>query len=102
MGCKCPILLPYQRSKHRNLPQIFSHNIQKDVTTLSQLLQCILLSLVQYKVCTQHKPRSYLHMADWLLRQNHTADKDEEMKGKKLSIDTIKTATDIPSCISNP
>ena len=51
---------------------------KKDVATLSQKLQCILLRIDQYRVSILCKPEPDLFIADWLLRQNH--DKIKIMK----------------------
>ena len=98
-----PALLLHKRSKHHSQPQISGHNIQmikKDVAKLSQWLQCILLGTHQYNVCILYKSDPDLYIANWLLKKNHTENKDKEIKGMTLSIDTIKTMMDIPFCIS--
>ena len=40
-----------------------------------------------------------LYKADWISRHNHTESKDEEITGMNLSINVIKTCTDIPKCM---
>ena len=46
------------------------------------------------------KPGPDLFIADWLSRQNHTENKDAEILGKQLHIDTIQTTTNIPDGIT--
>ena len=41
------------------------------------------------KITTQSK-----HMANWLLTQNHTVNKEKEIKDLRLRIHSIKTMTD--------
>ena len=57
---------------HKPLVAIF----KKDITTLSQRLQQILLRIHQYRVRIVYKSRPDLFIADWLSRQNHGRDKD--------------------------
>ena len=40
--------------------------ITKDMVTLSQCLQCIMLHIHHYRVQTIYKPDPYLHIVDWL------------------------------------
>ena len=47
---------------HKPLVVIF----KKDVATLSQRLQCILLRIYQYRIKILFKPRPDLLTADWL------------------------------------
>ena len=41
-----------------------------------------------------------IYMADQILSQNHTENRDEEIKDMKLNIEAIRAATDIQICIS--
>ena len=41
-----------------------------------------------------------LFTVDWLSRQNHTKNKDAELPGMQLNIDSIQTTTNIPDCIT--
>ena len=54
---------------------------RKDVDTLSQRHQLILLRMHQYRVRITCKPGLDLFMAYWLSRQNHNKNKDEEITG---------------------
>ena len=38
-------------------------------------------------------------MADWLSRQNHNENKDKEIKGMQISINTIQLITNVPECM---
>ena len=59
---------------HKLLVSMF----KKDVATLSQHIQCILLKIHQYRVQIIYKPGPEIFIADWLLRHNHN-----EGKGKR-------------------
>ena len=41
-----------------------------------------------------------LFIADWLSRHNHTENKDEEMHGMNVKVDTIQTTMNISECMS--
>ena len=60
---------------HKPLVAIFN----KDIATLSQRLQRILLRIHQYRMRILYKPEPDLCIADWLSRQNHSENKDEEI-----------------------
>ena len=62
---------------HKPLITIF----KKDVATLSQRLQSMLLRIHQYRVRIIYKPVLDLFMADWLSRHKHSENKDEEITG---------------------
>ena len=81
---------------HKPLAAIF----KKDVATLSQKLQCILLRIHQCRIKMLYKPGSDLFIPDWLSWQNHKEDKDSEIFHKKISIDIVQTAVDTPECMS--
>ena len=81
---------------HKLLVSIF----KKDVATLSQPIQCILLKIHQYRVQIVYKPGPEIFIADWLSRHNHTEGKDKPIKGMDIWVDTIQTATDMPDCVS--
>ena len=83
-------------SDHKPLVAIF----KKNVATLSQRIQLILLRIHQYRVRITYKPGPDLFITDWLSRQNHTENKDAEMPGMQLNIDAIQTTTNIPNCIT--
>ena len=38
-------------------------------------------------------------MADWLFRQNHNENKDEEIKGMQISINAIQLTSYVPECM---
>ena len=73
--------------------------LKKDVATLSQELQRILLRIYQYRVRIIYKPRPDLFITDWLSRQNHSENKVEEIPSMQLSINTIKMTTNTPECM---
>ena len=75
-------------------------NFKKDVATLSQRLQGILLRIHQYRFSVLYKPRSNLFMGQWLSRQNHKGNKDDEILCMKININAMDTATGIPNCIT--
>ena len=69
------------------------------MATLSPRLQGILLRIHQYRVKIIYKPGPDLFIADWLCRQNHKENKDEEIAGIQVNIDTVETAINIPECM---
>ena len=81
---------------HKPLIAIF----KKDATTLSQRLQQILLRIHQYRVRIIYKPGQDLLVIDWLYRQNHNENKDEDIKGMRVSINAIQSTTNIPQCMT--
>ena len=80
---------------HTPLVAIF----KKDVATLSQWNQCILLQIHLYQVRIIYKPGSQLFIMDWLSRHNHIENKDEEICGMDM-VDGIQRSTNIPECMS--
>ena len=81
---------------HKLLISIF----KKDVATLSQWIQCILLKMHQYQVQVIYKPDPDIFIADWLSRHNHIEGKDQQIKGMELWVDVIQTTTDMSECLS--
>ena len=81
---------------HKLLISVF----KKDVATLSQMIQCILLKIHQYRVQVIYKPGPDIFIADWLSRHNHVEGKDQLIKGVELWVDIIQTTTDMPECLS--
>ena len=73
---------------------------KKDIATLSQHMQCILLKNHQYRVQIIYKPGPKIFTADWLLWHNHVEGKDKPIKDMDVRVDTIQGVTDIPECIS--
>ena len=73
---------------------------KKDVATLSQRIQCILLKVHQYRVQIIYKPGPDIFIADWLSRYNHIGGKDMPIKDMDIWVDAIQSTTDIPECIS--
>ena len=51
-------------------------------------------------MCILYMTGPDLYIANWLFRENQTKNKDEEMKGMKLSIYMITAMADIPSYMS--
>ena len=81
---------------HKLLVSIF----KKDVATLSQRIQHILLKIHQYRVQVMYKPGPDIFIADWLSRHNHAEGKDQPIKGMEIWVDAIQTTTDMPECLS--
>ena len=73
---------------------------KKDVATLSQQIQHILLKIHQYRVQIIYKPGPDIFIADWLSRHNHAEGKDQLIKGMEVWVDIIQTTTDMPECLS--
>ena len=66
---------------HKLLVSMF----KKDVATLLQHMQHILLNIHQYQVQIIYKPGPEIFIADWLLRHNHIEGKDMD-----IWVDTIQ------------
>ena len=73
---------------------------KKNVASLSQWLQHILLHRHQYKIHILCKPRQEHYITDWLSKQNHCKNKDEEISRMNLGIDVRDDCPDIPECMS--
>ena len=73
---------------------------KKDVATLSQCIQCILLKIHQYRVQIIYKPGPKIFIADWLSKHNHTEGKDKAIKGMDIWVDAIHSVMDMPECLS--
>ena len=76
---------------HKSLVAIF----KKDVATLSQHIQCILLKIRQYRVKIIYKPGLKIFILDLLSQHNHEKGKDEPIKDMDIRIDAIQSVTDI-------
>ena len=74
--------------------------LKKDVTTLSQCIQCILLKIHQYRVQIIYKPGPEIVIAHLLSWHNHIEGKDKPIKDMDIKVDAIQIATDIPECVS--
>ena len=81
---------------HKPLIAIF----KKDVATILQRLQQILLRIHHYRVMIIHKPGLDLFMADWLSRQNHNENKYKEIADVQISINAILSTTNILECMT--
>ena len=73
---------------------------KKDIATLSQNIQHILLKIHQYRVQIIYKPGPKIFIADWLLRHNHVEGQNKPIKDTDVRVDAIKSMTDMPECIS--
>ena len=73
---------------------------KKDIVTLLQCIQCILLKIHQYRVQIIYKPGPKIFVADWLSWHNHIEGKDKPIKEMNFRIDAIQSTTDIPECMS--
>ena len=73
---------------------------KKDIATLLQCTQDILLKNHQYRVQIIYKPGSEICIADWLLRHNHVEGKEKPIKDMDIRVDAIQSMTDMPECIS--
>ena len=81
---------------HKPLGAMF----KKDVATLSQHIQCILLKIHQYRVQIIYKPGPEIFIAEWLSRNNHVEGKDKPIKDIDVHLDVIQSSADMPECIS--
>ena len=83
-------------TNHKPLVTIF----KKDVATLSQRIQCILLRIYQFQVRIMYKPGPELFITDWLSRHNYMEDKATQIHCMDIKVDAIQTKTNILECIS--
>ena len=81
---------------HKPLVSMF----KKDVATLSQRMQCILLKIHQYRVQIMYKPGQDIFIADWLSRHNHIEGKDKLIEDMDVQVDAMQNTTDMPECVS--
>ena len=81
---------------HKPLIPIF----KKDVATLSQQIQYILLRIHQYWVRILYKLGLEIFIADWLSQHNHMENKDEAIQGMDVKVDAVQTSTNVPECMS--
>ena len=65
--------------------------LSKDVATLSQQLQYIMLLIHQYRVYTIYKPGSDVYIIDWLPHNNHAENKDKKIAGVSINVSAIST-----------
>ena len=72
---------------------------KKDVTTLSESIQCILLRIHKYRVTILYKPGPEIFIADWLSRQNHKENKDAAIHGMDIRVDAIQASMNVPECM---
>ena len=81
---------------HKPLVAIF----KKDIATLSQRIQCILLRTHQYRVRILYKPGPEIFIADWLSQHNHKENKDKAIHRMDVEVNAVQTLTDVPECMS--
>ena len=74
--------------------------INKNVATLLQHLQCIMLCIYQYRVHIIYKPDPELYIVDWLFQNNHTENRNQEIIGMNVNMHAISTLVDISICSS--
>ena len=70
----------------------------KDVAMLSQWLHHIILCILQYRVHIIYKPGPDLHIFDWLSRNNHIENKDQEITGMTIYVNAVSAAVNLPVC----
>ena len=73
---------------------------KKDLATLLQFIQCIMLKIHQYRVQIIYKPGPKFFIADWLPWHNHVEGKDKPIKDTDIRIDAIQSVTYILECMS--
>ena len=80
---------------HKLLVSIF----KKDVATLSQRIQYIILRIHQYRISIVYNPGPEIFIEDWLSWDNHKENKDEAINGLDIRIDTMQVVTNVLECI---
>ena len=83
-------------TNHKSLVAIF----KKDIVTLSQRIQCILLRIHQYRVRILYKPGPEIFIADWVSQHNHKENKDEVIHGMDIRVDMMQTMTNVTEDMS--
>ena len=63
--------------------------VSKDVATLPQQLQCIMLHIHPYSVCILYKPGPMLYSEDWLSQNNHAVNRDQEIRCMNINVHAI-------------
>ena len=82
-------------TNHKPLVSMF----KKNVATLLQHIQHILLKIHQYRIQIIYKPGPEIFIADWLSWHNHIKGKDKPMKHMDIKVNTIRIATGILVCV---
>ena len=95
-GLKNQSLLLCLWGQCNNKSQATGNNFKKDIANLSHRLQGILLCIHQYKIRVLYKPGSQPFIADWLSRHNHETNRDEEVLGMCI---TINSCMNILGCM---
>ena len=96
LAIKIPLLLFWKASKCNHSPQAPGSNIQERCGNPIPMTPCILLRIHQYQICATYNPCPHLCREDWLSRQNHAENKDGEIAGMNISINSISLTTKIP------
>ena len=83
---------------------ITDHNLlvaifKNDVGSLSHRHQRILLRMHQNNIRILYKPEPQLFITDWLCRQNHKTNRDEEIPDMCITISTIELCMYISDCM---
>ena len=81
---------------HKPLVAMF----RKEVATLLQHIQHIMLKIHQYRVQILYKPGPETFIVYWLLRNNHIEGKDKPIKDIDIQVNAIQSSVDMPECIS--
>ena len=81
---------------HKPLVAMF----KKDLATLLQHIEHILLKFHQYRVQIIYKPGPEIFIADCLSRNNCVEGKDKPIKDMDIWVDSIQNSIDMPECIS--
>ena len=72
----------------------------KDIATLLQWIQQILIRIHQFRIWILSKPGLEIFISDWLSHLNHKENKDEAIHGMDIRVDAVQTMTDVPECMS--
>ena len=64
--------------------------LKKDVGSLSQSLQGILLCIHQYGIRVLYTPGPQLFLIDWLSRDNHETHKEKEIPQMNLTVNSLE------------
>ena len=72
--------------------------LSKDVTMLSQWLQCNMLRIYQGMICIIYKPGPDFCRMKWLSQKNHLENKDQKITGMGINLCNLSTSFNMLVC----
>ena len=99
-GLKILSLLFCPWSQLDNKPKTLVAIFKKEVVSLTQRLQWIILHINQYNIRILYKHWPQLFIMEQVSRYNHETNKNEEILGLNITINAIDSCMDIPDCMT--